>query len=118
MALSHSVARGVFVGLFRRTSRFEVTRKATTLAPGAAGTGPSASRDAVREERLLAWALLACGVSLVVATGGVDRTLAAWLVVLAMQAMPYVMALLCDRIGRARPLRPHPLPSPVSAAGD
>jgi ribose/xylose/arabinose/galactoside ABC-type transport system permease subunit len=72
----------------------------------------------VREERLLATALAACGLALVLAAGGIDRTLGAWVVVLAMQAMPYAAALICNRIGHvpsATPLQPA---ANVASVGD
>ncbi len=95
MALSHSVARGVFTGLIRRSSTFEVTRKA-----GMPDARTTPARAPVREERLLLIGLAACGVALLIAEkGSIGPELLAWLAVLSMQGVPYAMALVCQRLG-------------------
>ncbi len=111
MALSHSVARGVFAGLLRRGGVFEVTRKAGTpsaSAPAATSISTANARavDPVREHRWLLAGLIASGAMLTLVAGGIDRTLGAWLIVLAMQGVPYAMALLCQWLGTRKSTLP------------
>jgi exo-beta-1,3-glucanase (GH17 family)/cellulose synthase/poly-beta-1,6-N-acetylglucosamine synthase-like glycosyltransferase len=98
MALSHSVARGVFAGLLERSSAFDVTRKA-----GASSTNVPRARVPAREERLLLIGLAACGAALLIAEKGrIGPEVGAWLAVLAMQGVPYAMAWVCQRLGAKR----------------
>jgi exo-beta-1,3-glucanase (GH17 family)/cellulose synthase/poly-beta-1,6-N-acetylglucosamine synthase-like glycosyltransferase len=112
MALSHSVARGVFAGLVTRRAVFEVTRKAGH-ANEVLGGSPR-PRSAVREERALLLGLAVCAAALVIDAGAVDAILGAWLLVIGLQAVPYVSALVCDRLGRRRPDAPAPRPTPTA----
>jgi exo-beta-1,3-glucanase (GH17 family)/cellulose synthase/poly-beta-1,6-N-acetylglucosamine synthase-like glycosyltransferase len=84
MALSHSVARGVLAGLAGRRAVFAVTRKA------AAGTRRAAF--GAREEAALLVALAAGIAATALARSPGDVALAAWMAVLAMQALPYAAA--------------------------
>jgi exo-beta-1,3-glucanase (GH17 family)/cellulose synthase/poly-beta-1,6-N-acetylglucosamine synthase-like glycosyltransferase len=114
MALSHSVARGVFSGLAKRRAVFEVTRKAGHADPARGGS--RRPRSAVREERALLLGLAVCAAALVIDAGAVDAILGAWLLVIGLQAVPYSSALVCDRLGRRRPDGPAPMPSPSTPA--
>jgi cellulose synthase/poly-beta-1,6-N-acetylglucosamine synthase-like glycosyltransferase len=94
MALSHSIARGVFAGLRGGRAVFEVTRK----APGAAAaSAPQAAglRVAVREEAALLLGLLMCIAAFLLHPGAPDAALTGWLLVLGLQALPYAAALGC-----------------------
>lgn len=112
MALSHRIARGVLAGLFKRENRFIVTRKSPTLPTPAiqtqnqpGGTTPSRTLQGSRLQRLmrntqqeacLAGAfLLLIGALLLtpLPTGADAATHAAWLAMLALQALPYVACL-------------------------
>ena len=105
MALSHSIARGVFAGLAGRRAVFEVTRK----GPGAAGTvsAPAAGAlAAVREEALLLLGLASCIAALLLHPAALGAALPGWLLVLSLQALPYAAALGCALLGGAgRPKR-------------
>jgi exo-beta-1,3-glucanase (GH17 family)/cellulose synthase/poly-beta-1,6-N-acetylglucosamine synthase-like glycosyltransferase len=97
MGLSHAVARGVFNGLAFRRAVFEITRKG---APGAAGALPDSGYGAVREEALLLAGLAMCivGVALTRVPGQVESAM--WMVILALQALPYAAALACTAMSR------------------
>lgn len=84
MALSHSIARGVFEGLWRRTGEFKRTAKGAGRSPRFAWLA------AIREEAMLAFTLaLAAGA--VVWRFGTDHVEAMlWASVLAAQALPYL----------------------------
>jgi len=92
MGLSHTIARGVFMGLMSKQAVFEITRKAAGRAPRASGLA------AVREEAALLAALLACIVTLAWRREPGDVAIALWMGVLAMQALPYAAALACAAI--------------------
>jgi hypothetical protein len=92
MGLSHTIARGVFMGLMSKQAVFEITRKAAGRASRASGLA------AVREEAALLAALLACIVTLAWRREPGDVAIALWMGVLAMQALPYAAALACAAI--------------------
>jgi hypothetical protein len=87
MGLSHAIARGIFQGLARKKGEFIRTAKSRRLSKR-----PSAFAS-VREELLMAVALLACIVGMFHSIGihYVEGKL--WIGVLAAQAIPYLSAL-------------------------
>ncbi len=97
MALSHSIARGVFAGLAQRRSVFEVTRKGT-VAKRAGRWG------AVREQSFLLTGLLVStiGMMLTRKPGHIESAL--WIAILLLQAIPYVATLTCNLLA-GRPAR-------------
>lgn len=96
MGLSHTIARGVLAGLAGRRAVFAVTRKATS---GIAVAGVLAS---VREEAALLAALLACIGAVAWSRDAASASIAVWIAILAMQALPYAAAVACAVI--AQPL--------------
>ncbi len=96
MSLSHSVARGVFAGLFKQQATFDVTRKGNDDAPVTAAL-PTTRRQgrwsSVREEAGLLLALVICMAALAWQHVETDGALISWLSVLTMQAVPYAAAL-------------------------
>lgn len=116
MGLSHSVARGMWAGLTERNAVFEITRKA---AAGAKPRSTAAWWAPVREEALLLAALLAAIGAFALERSPLDRDAGLWMLVLAMQALPYAAALLCARVS-PRTLRPRAqpvaAPQPLAAA--
>ena len=119
MALSHAVARGVLAGLSRRVAVFHVTPKGRVgRAPGLLSTW-----RAVREEAVLLAGLGACmlGVLLQALAHALpwDGARAGWLLVLGLQAVPYVAALGCAWISAATRRQPAPATrdATVSALG-
>lgn len=96
MALSHSIARGIFNGLAFRTGTFEITRK-----HGADGKRPAVPSTATREETLLLAGLLVCaaGVALTRVPGHLESAM--WMLILVLQSVPYAAALGCDALSRA-----------------
>jgi exo-beta-1,3-glucanase (GH17 family)/cellulose synthase/poly-beta-1,6-N-acetylglucosamine synthase-like glycosyltransferase len=96
MGLSHAIATGVVEGLVRRTGVFEVTRKGR---PGAA----AGVLGAVREESAMLLALASC-IGAVALTRKPDHPESAiWMLMLALQAVPYAAALACEAISRIGP---------------
>lgn len=89
MGLSHAIARGVLKGLVAREHPFTRTAKSRRLRQR-----PSALA-AVREEGLLALALVLLIVALVqhVGTGFLEARL--WMMILAAQSVPYLAAMAC-----------------------
>jgi cellulose synthase/poly-beta-1,6-N-acetylglucosamine synthase-like glycosyltransferase len=89
MSLSHAVARGILHGLTREKTSFVVTAKSRRL-----GESGFAAFAPVREELLMAIALMLCivGMALGFGTRYVEGTL--WMFILAAQAIPYVSAVI------------------------
>ena len=87
MGLSHAIARGILHGLTREKTSFVVTAKSRRL-----GGSNFAAFAPVREELLMAVALLCCviGMGLRFGTHYVEGTL--WMIILAAQSIPYVSA--------------------------
>jgi hypothetical protein len=101
MALSHSIARGVLAGLSGRRAVFEVTRKGGAAQATATSSRTAGALGSVREEGALLSGLLVCIAALLLQPGRADAALPGWLLVLALQAMPYAAALGCALLGRA-----------------
>jgi cellulose synthase/poly-beta-1,6-N-acetylglucosamine synthase-like glycosyltransferase/exo-beta-1,3-glucanase (GH17 family) len=89
MGLSHAIARGILHGLTREKTAFVVTAKSRRL-----GGSSFAAFAPVREELLMAIALMLCivGMGLAFGTHYVEGTL--WMFILAAQAIPYVSAVI------------------------
>jgi exo-beta-1,3-glucanase (GH17 family)/cellulose synthase/poly-beta-1,6-N-acetylglucosamine synthase-like glycosyltransferase len=110
IGLSHSVARGVFAGLFGKTAVFAVTRKGV-------GNGPrNAVGTSVRQEIALLAGLLLCIVTLGwQPSAESDLARWGWMLALGLQALPYAAAVLCAslptqyRSKKWMPPSPHPL---------
>jgi len=87
MGLSHAIARGILHGLTREKTSFVVTAKSRRL-----GGSNFAAFAPVREEMLMAFALIFCviGMGLRFGTQYVEGTL--WMFILAAQSIPYVSA--------------------------
>ena len=88
MGLSHAIARGIWMGLFKKQGEFVRTAKSRRLR----GKKPSAFAS-VQEELLmaLALALAILGMALDYGTQYLEGQL--WMVILAAQAIPYLSAL-------------------------
>jgi exo-beta-1,3-glucanase (GH17 family)/cellulose synthase/poly-beta-1,6-N-acetylglucosamine synthase-like glycosyltransferase len=107
MALSHAVARGVLAGLWGRRAVFHVTRKgrgerAPQRRPWLAGVR---ALRAVREEAALLAGLAMCMLGAALAAGQTPAGRAGWLLVLALQAVPYGAAVLCALAPALRPVK-------------
>ena len=115
MALSHAIARGVLAGLFTRASVFQITAK------GGQTVQPRAWAGAVREEMLLLVAL-SVAIAAVAVTRKADHAESLlWMLMLGLQALPYLAALACATAASMpqRQSRPTKASSPTnsSAAG-
>jgi exo-beta-1,3-glucanase (GH17 family)/cellulose synthase/poly-beta-1,6-N-acetylglucosamine synthase-like glycosyltransferase len=100
MGLSHSIARGVLAGLSGRRAIFEVTRKGPAPVPVQAPVQAAGLLASVHEEAALLLGLLVCVTALALHREPDDITLAMWMVVLVMQALPYAAALGCALLSR------------------
>ncbi|MGH8117590.1 MAG: glycosyltransferase family 2 protein, partial [Rhodanobacteraceae bacterium] len=115
MGLSHAIARGIWAGIFKQKAAFVRTAKSRRLSGGAAGAlGP------VREEFLMAIALLLAiaGMAINFGTRYIDGQL--WMVILGAQAIPYLSAVggaLVAHYSRERPAgEPQARPAPARPA--
>jgi exo-beta-1,3-glucanase (GH17 family)/cellulose synthase/poly-beta-1,6-N-acetylglucosamine synthase-like glycosyltransferase len=114
MALSHTIARGVFAGLWRRTGEFRRTAKGTEWTPRFAWLA------AAREEALFLLALALAAGAVALRFGTDHREAMLWAVVLAAQALPYAAAVATAWISargtaaeRAAQPAPRAAPEPV-----
>jgi hypothetical protein len=87
MGLSHAIARGIFLGLWKKKGEFVRTAKSRRI-----GRKPSAFVS-VSEELLLFLALLACIAGMVNSAGINYIEGRLWIAILAAQAIPYASAL-------------------------
>ncbi len=88
MGLSHAIARGIFLGLWKKKGEFVRTAKSRRLS-----AKPSAF-SSVREELLMAIALVGCIIGMLQSTGINYTEGRLWIGILAAQAIPYVSALI------------------------
>jgi hypothetical protein len=88
MALSHAIARGIFMGLIKKKGEFVRTAKSRRLS-----NRPSAF-SSVREELLMFIALICAITGMAVGFGFQYREGELWMIILAAQAVPYVSALI------------------------
>jgi hypothetical protein len=111
MALSHAIARGVLEGLFTRAGVFQITAKGGLAAP------PRAWAAAVREEVLLLAALLVAIAAVAVTRKADHAESLLWMLMLALQALPYVAALACAAAASIpqRQVRPAKVSSPTNS---
>jgi exo-beta-1,3-glucanase (GH17 family)/cellulose synthase/poly-beta-1,6-N-acetylglucosamine synthase-like glycosyltransferase len=97
MALSHAIARGVLAGLFYKSGVFQITSKGKN--PASAVTAKSSVTANVfapaREELLLLCALLLAIIAVALTRSEGHTESALWMLMLALQALPYVASLLC-----------------------
>ncbi len=89
MGLSHAIARGILHGLTREKTSFVVTAKSRRL-----GESGFAAFAPVREELLMAFALVCCiiGMALSYGTRYIEGTL--WMFILGAQSIPYFSAVI------------------------
>nr|WP_266159635.1 glycosyltransferase family 2 protein [Dyella silvatica] len=87
MGLSHAIARGILHGLTREKTSFVVTAKSRRL-----GGSNFAAFAPVREELLMASALLFCVIGMAANYGTQYIEGMLWMFILAAQAIPYVSA--------------------------
>jgi cellulose synthase/poly-beta-1,6-N-acetylglucosamine synthase-like glycosyltransferase len=111
MALSHSVARGVLQGLFRRRAVFDVTRKSAEDRSAGSGDapyrGPPLARGIEQEVGLLA-GLLFCVTLLAFTRSDSDAGRLGWILVLCIQSLPYAAAVVCRLVETFPRLKPAP----------
>lgn len=88
MALSHAIARGIFMGLIKKKGEFVRTAKSRRLSKR-----PSAF-SSVREELLMFIALVSAIVGMMITFGFQYTEGELWMIILGAQAIPYVSALI------------------------
>jgi hypothetical protein len=102
MGLSHTIARGVLAGLFTNTGVFQITTKGQAQAlAGKAGRPKSTWLASVREEFLLLIALLIAIAALALTRKTDNPESLLWMTMLALQALPYIAALICAAVAAA-----------------
>jgi hypothetical protein len=87
MGLSHAIARGILHGLTREKTSFVVTAKSRRM-----GGSSFAAFAPVREEGLMAIALVLCIVGMATSFGTHYIEGMLWMFILAAQSIPYVSA--------------------------
>ena len=92
VGLAHTIARGVFAGLFQKKGTFVRTPKGWRAKGTFAFFGP------IREELGLLAAILIGAAVLVAKRGLLDLEVKLWLSILMLQAIPYLAAVLCQII--------------------
>ena len=97
MGLSHAIARGVMRGLAGQRAVFHVTDKARVKSNLPKS---SSAWAAVREEGALLLALAGCMGLLALNMQPGDKAQQLWLVLLGLQALPYLAALACTAVGQ------------------
>jgi exo-beta-1,3-glucanase (GH17 family)/cellulose synthase/poly-beta-1,6-N-acetylglucosamine synthase-like glycosyltransferase len=108
IALSHSIARGVLVGLLGKRPVFEVTAKASqTDKPPSGG---HAFLKGTLEQTLLLLALLTSLLALAASPVAMGWSLCGWMLVLTLQALPYVAALVCAGLSEFKVPQGQPAP--------
>lgn len=101
MALSHAIARGVMAGLFYQTGVFQVTTKGGAIPTALNATQPNAALSKLRVRWVKVWApareelLLLCALLLAIVGTAISRKTghtesAVWMLMLALQALPYL----------------------------
>jgi exo-beta-1,3-glucanase (GH17 family)/cellulose synthase/poly-beta-1,6-N-acetylglucosamine synthase-like glycosyltransferase len=105
MGLSHSVARGVLAGLSGRLARFEITTKGKKTAKDKTASASTFElpvwMKSVREEAVLLAGLLVCVLALLAQdTLPMDNAMMGWMLVLAIQSVPYLAAVGVAALGR------------------
>jgi hypothetical protein len=88
MSVSHAAARGVFAGITRSRTRFEITDKGLNKRR----RSPIRTYGAIWEELLLAL-LLACAAATFALVGPPSQRY--WIAILVLQALPYVATIFC-----------------------
>ena len=88
MGLSHAIARGIFLGLWKKKGEFVRTAKSRRMS-----SKPSAF-SSVREELLMFIALVGCVVGMVSSSAMQYTEGKLWIAILAAQAIPYASALI------------------------
>ncbi|HEX5539678.1 MAG TPA: glycosyltransferase, partial [Methylophilaceae bacterium] len=93
LGLSHAIARGVFMGIVQKEGVFKPTAKGK-------GTAKPSLLSPIREEFLLLLALILCSVAMLY-TRGIDNIDARlWVIMLALQSLPYLSTVLCQLIAQ------------------
>ncbi len=103
MGLSHAIARGIWHGLTREKTAFVVTAKSRRL-----GESSLAAFAPVREELLMAVALMLAVVGMLLAFGGTYVEGKLWVTILCAQSIPYLSAVLGAWIAHRGPVQCQP----------
>ncbi|MDR0563520.1 MAG: glycosyltransferase [Azoarcus sp.] len=90
VGLAHAIARGVFIGLFKKKGVFVVTPKGWKAKGALAFFGP------IREELGMFVALILAMMSLVWTRGFGDSETRLWIGILGLQCVPYLAAFACQ----------------------
>jgi len=94
LGLSHAIARGIFSGLVRKKGEFKRTAKGKGAFSGIAFLNP------IREEMALLLALNLAAAALLFTHGTESREALLWVVMLALEMLPYLAALACQIIAQ------------------
>ena len=109
MALSHAIARGILAGLFYKTAVFQVTPKGGQQRGSPApslGTRVGRLLAPAREELLLLLALMVAIAAISITRQPHHAESALWMLMLALQALPYGAALACAMAAASQERQP------------
>ena len=110
MALSHAIARGILAGLFYKTAVFQVTPKGGQQRGSPApslGTRVGRLLAPAREELLLLFALMVAIAAISITRQPHHAESALWMLMLALQALPYGAALACAMAAASQERQPN-----------
>jgi hypothetical protein len=107
LGLSHSIARGVLMGLTQKKGVFKVTAK------GKSAGSKLNFFEPIREEFLLLVALIVCSAVMLGLRGFDNLDTQLWVSMLALQSLPYWSALACQIIANLPENAPTPAPQVV-----
>jgi exo-beta-1,3-glucanase (GH17 family)/cellulose synthase/poly-beta-1,6-N-acetylglucosamine synthase-like glycosyltransferase len=107
LGLSHSIARGVIMGLTQKRGVFKVTAK------GKSAGNKLSFFEPIREEFMLLLALIVCSTVMLATRGFHNLDAQLWVTMLALQSLPYWSALACQAIASLPERVPAPAPQVV-----
>jgi exo-beta-1,3-glucanase (GH17 family)/cellulose synthase/poly-beta-1,6-N-acetylglucosamine synthase-like glycosyltransferase len=90
LGLSHAIARGIISGLWQKSGVFVVTAKTKTQATSWQLIAP------IREEIAILFGLILSSVAMLVSRGLINLDAQLWVLMLALQSLPYWSALACQ----------------------
>ena len=93
LGLSHAIARGVFMGIIKRDGVFKPTAKGK-------GAGKRSLLSPIREELLLLLSLILCSAGMLATRGFNNIDAQLWVLMLALQSLPYVSTMACQIISQ------------------
>ena len=103
LGLSHSIAKGIILGLVQKRGIFKPTAKGKSLG------GKLSVIEPIREEVLLLLALILSALAMLMTRGFDNLDAQLWVAMLSLQSLPYISAVACQIIAQMPDSRPKQL---------